>query len=134
MVTLFPAILAARGLSHREAADLLGVRLDTVKSWSSGRRTVSPGALAELWALADRQEEAAQQATDAWESAGKPPSVEIGVAADDHEARGLGWPCAGAHLAVARRVWELIGTETQVRVVPRGSTVATAAAADAHGN
>lgn len=132
-MTLFPAILAACGLSQREAAELLGVRLDTVKSWSSGRRTVSPGALAELWALADRQETAARQAAQAWESQGRPAAVEIGIAADDHEARSLGWPCVGAHLAVVRRAWELVGDRAAVTVVPRGSTVATAAAADAHG-
>ncbi len=65
---------------------------------------------------------------------GSPPeSIELGIASDDHEARTIGWPCVGAQrasiaLVVAR------GTPHGLRfhVVPRGSTVATAAAADAH--
>ncbi len=131
-MTLFASILAACGLSQSEAAELLGVRLDTVKSWSSGRRTVSPGALSELLALARRQDRAAAEAAEAWRQAGRPERVEVGVAADDHEARSLGWPSVGAHLAVARRLWELIGDQATVVVGPRGATQATAAAADAH--
>src|SRR6202040_2016071 len=46
------AVLAERcGLSQREAAEFLKVRLDTVKSWSAGRNAAKPAVLAELRAL-----------------------------------------------------------------------------------
>ena len=85
-----------------------------------------------LHELADRQEEAASQALDVWEAEGQPAEIEIGLASDDHEAQSLGWPCVGAHLAVIRRMWEAM-PDVRVSVVPRGSTPAAAAAADAHG-
>ena len=55
-------------------------------------------------------------------------TFEFGLASDDEEARSLGWPCVGAHRAVARILWE---SGLDIVVVPRGSTIATAAAADA---
>lgn len=40
MKTVYAACLSRVGLSHVEAAALHGVRLDTVKSWSSGRNRI----------------------------------------------------------------------------------------------
>ncbi|MEM7428633.1 MAG: hypothetical protein AAF441_21295 [Pseudomonadota bacterium] len=54
--------------------------------------------------------------------------IEIGIAVDDHEAQGLGLPCAGAHGALIGLVVTQI--DVPFRIVPRGSTVATAGAAD----
>lgn len=48
MTTLFSAVLSRLGLSQSEAAELLGVRPDTVKSWAAGRRNVPPGVWDEL--------------------------------------------------------------------------------------
>jgi len=46
------AVLAERcGLSQREAAEFLKVRLDTVKSWCAGRNAAKPAVLAELRGL-----------------------------------------------------------------------------------
>jgi hypothetical protein len=56
--------------------------------------------------------------------------IEIGLAADDHEAQALGWPCVGAQEAMLGLV--VARCRRPVRIVPRGSTVATAAATDAH--
>jgi hypothetical protein len=84
----------------------------------------------QLGELSDLQEQAAEQVTQAWESSGSPSEVEFGMATDDHEAQTLGWPCVGAHRAVAARVWELTGA--MIKLVPRGSTLVTAAAADVH--
>lgn len=50
--TTFSAAIRLCGLSHSEAAGFLGVRLDTVKSWSAGRNRVPIGVwqmLADLW-------------------------------------------------------------------------------------
>lgn len=48
MKTLYAACLSRLGLSQTEAASLHSVRLDTVKSWSSGRNTPPPGAFDDL--------------------------------------------------------------------------------------
>lgn len=137
--TIFSAALRLCGLSLREAAEFLGTRLDTVKSWSSGRNQIPPGVMAELHALAARLDEAAAQAADLFVEQAEalpeneqPTAVELGIAADDHEARDLGYPCVGAQMAMAARVWSLLPEDITVRLVPRGSTVATAAAADEH--
>lgn len=52
MKTTFAAAIQLCGLSQPQAAEFLGVRLDTVKSWGAGRNPAPGGAwemLAELW-------------------------------------------------------------------------------------
>ena len=64
--------------------------------------------------------------------------IEIGYPADDHEARQLGLPCTGAwRQMLARLIDELMIMDPEfdpirIRLVPRGSTPATAGAADIH--
>ena len=51
-MSTFSAALHLCGLSQQQAADYLGVRLDTIKNWSSGRSAVPGGVwgmLADLW-------------------------------------------------------------------------------------
>lgn len=125
-------LLSLAGLSHREASDFLGVRLDTVKSW---HRKINPshasaGIIADLRLLIARQAQSADEQL-ALISASGADQVELGYPADDHEAQTIGWPCVGAWQAMAARV--VANSPVPVRLVPRGSTAATAAAADAHG-
>ena len=117
-MTPFALLASLAGLSHREAAEFLNVRVDTAKSWSAGRRACPAYALDELKALIARQERAARE----------PDAIELGYPADDAEARALGWTCVGAWRAMAAR---LLAVEPRARLVPRGSTPATAAAGDA---
>lgn len=131
MITVYSLLLERCGLSHREAAEFHNVRLDTVKSWSSGRNPAPAGALAELRALYARIEKAANELIRLMKKH-KAAEFEIGLASDDYEARQppLNWPCVGSHaaaigLAAAR-------TDKKIIVVPRGSTAASAAAADVH--
>lgn len=103
MTTIFAMLMQTCGLSHREAADVLHVRIDTVKSWSSGRRQAPQDALAELAALSARIEGAATEALaqiDAMaDQHGIPEEIDLGIASDDVEARSIGWPCVGAQCA-----------------------------------
>lgn len=129
-MTLFALLIQRCGLSLSEAAAFLGVRLDTVKSWSSGRNPTPPGVTDELRALYEKIETAAENLLSIIEEADDEAEIELGYASDDKEARSLGWPCVGAQraalgIAIAR-------TDKDVILSPRGSTVATAAAADAH--
>lgn len=84
MKTVYAACLARLGLSQPEAAELHSVRLDTVKSWSQGRRTVPQGAWDELRAYETQIVDAAEGIRGSWENAGS-PAIEI----DDSEADGI---------------------------------------------
>lgn len=109
MPTLFALLIQVCGLSHREAAAFLDVRLDTVKSWSTGRNPTPARVVEELGNLAFAIEEAADKTLEYISEA--PAEIELPMAADDKRARELGWPCLGAHramiaLAAARAVSE----------------------------
>ncbi|MBF0325968.1 MAG: hypothetical protein HQL42_12980 [Alphaproteobacteria bacterium] len=129
-------LISLAGLSHRDASEFLNIRLDTVQSYFRHRRPADArdGVKAELKKLIARQERAAAEALDLIEqqTAGRPGAldVEIGYPADDHEAQALGFPCVGAWQAMAARV--VARSPVPIRLVPRGSTVATAAAADVY--
>lgn len=126
----FAMLLGLTGLSQREAADFLDARLDTVKSWSSGRNRCPDGVIEDLSDLAERQERAADEAINAITEAPEGADVEIGYPVDDVEAQALGWPCVGAWKGMAARV--VAFSDKPVRLVPRGSTLATAGSADAN--
>lgn len=76
MKTLYAACLSRLGLSQSGAAELHGVRLDTVKSWSSGRNRVPEGAWDEL-----RQYEAlivdrSEAVREVWEDTGEASEID----------------------------------------------------------
>ena len=129
-MTLFSSILKLSGLSIREAAEFLEVRPDTVKSWSAGRNPVPAGVMDQLHDLLEMQEKAAGEAVKLWEEKGSTGQIEFGYAADDHEAQSLGWPSVGAQMAACARLWEMVHGECEIILSPRGSSMATAAAAD----
>lgn len=126
------ALLKLRcGLSHQEAAALHGVRLDTVQSWVIGRNQAPAGAIAELRTLYRQIDTTAHEAAlRIRRMRPQPDTVELGLASDDHEAHQLGLPCVGAHRALLGLVVARVALP--VRIVPRGSTVATAAALEGH--
>jgi hypothetical protein len=131
-MTPFALLLGTAGLSHREASDFLQVRLDTIHTWSSGRNNCRPAVLAELRDLIQKQERAAREAIAQIEqvrSQHPAAEIELGYPTDDYEAKGLGWPCVGAWRAMAARV---VVAALPVRLEPRGSSLATAAAIEAH--
>jgi hypothetical protein len=138
MPPTYSLLLDVCGLSHREAADLHRVRIDSVNSWASGRRNPPDGALNELVALAAKIERAAaevlaQIAEMVARQGAIPDVMELGLASDAAEAQTIGWPCVGAQRAcLALIVARGMRQGYRFCIVPRGSTAATAAAADAH--
>lgn len=99
MTTLFASALKVCGLSHTEAADYLSARLDTVKSWASGRRTVPDGVWDQLRGLYAQQIDAAEQALELIDESG----------ADEISPKLAGprkkqWPSDGAHAAALAHV------------------------------
>lgn len=109
-----------------------GVHETTVRQWCVGRRGAPPGVLEDLAGLHARIERSAGEALAVITAHPADLALDLGYAADDAEARGLGWPTASAQAAMLGIVVARLHPRP-VRLVPRGSTPATAAAADAHG-
>jgi hypothetical protein len=86
--------------------------------------------IADLRALYAFQRRAAEEALALAAKVPDVAEIEIGYAVDDAEAQSIGWPCAAAQHASLGMVVARLGRP--VRLVPRGTTQATAAAADAH--
>jgi len=128
-------LIDACGLSQREAAEFLGVRLDTVKSWYRVHPTAArPGIIHELQALHVKQRRAAANFINLTRKLARDghtsDAIEVGIASDDAEARSLGWPCVGAQrMAIAMAAARI--KDFRIITVTRGTTFATAAAADA---
>lgn len=135
MTTPFSLLLQLSGISHRDAADFLAVRLDTVKSWSSGRNKCPDGAITDMRRLIAGQErtaaEALAQIAQLQTDHGSPDAIEFGEPLDDDDAQSIGWPCVGAWRGMAARVVANAPPEVQIRIVQRGSTLATQAALSA---
>lgn len=129
-MTAYDLLRRRCGLSQAEAAALHQVRLDTVKSWCGGRNRANDGVLAELRQLHDQIERVAAEALAVIAAAPEAEEIELGYATDDHEAQALGWPCVGAQAASLGLV--IARCQRTIRLIPRGSTLATAAAAEAH--
>lgn len=136
MTTPFSLLLSLSGLSHREAGEFLCVRLDTIRSWSSGRNRCPDGALDDLKKLISKQARTASEALDQISRLetrhGSPDAVELGEPLDDDDAQSIGWPCVGAWRGMAARVMAGAPKGIVIAIVPRGSTPATAAARDLH--
>lgn len=135
MTTALRLALDACGLSQREAAELLGVRTDTVDKAARGKSATPAGWIRQLRELHAAQRASANETLKIISrqvAIAGPGEIELGFCADDTEARSLGFPCVGAHSAVLRMVWESLPDACAVTLVPRASTRATAAAAEAH--
>ena len=129
-ISLFGSLLAMCGMTHEECADYLGVRLDSVRSWSSGRRNVPQGVEAKLIKLWRLIEDEASRIVDGIETQliemahqGLPESVEFGIPRSREEANELGWPSVGSFMRIAALVAANI--EVKLDLVERGSTVAS---------
>ena len=136
-MTEFRALIESAGLSVQEAADFLRADERTVRRWLEGENPPTE-ILTQMFTLIDRKDRAAAEAIRIIEArlatAAMLAFIDLGLSTDDHEAQSLGWPTASAHAAVIRRVVETLphGLRHLIRIVPRGSTVASAAAADSH--
>jgi hypothetical protein len=82
MKTLYAACLSRLGLSQSEAATLHNTRIDTIKSWSVGRRPVPDGAWAELRAYEMTIVDKSEAIREAWEDAGEIRDVVLGTKGD----------------------------------------------------
>lgn len=155
-MTPLATLLAASGLSQEEAVRFLRLaNRDSLANMLRRKSRTPDGVLAEMRQLVQRQMDAAEQGADQIEamaarpirtrimtepsatstSGGAPDTIELGQPSDDAEAAALGWPCVSAWQAMAGQLIALLPDDLAGRVVivPRGSTPASAAAADAAG-
>src|SRR3546814_13734903 len=84
MKTIDAAFLSRLGLSLAGAAQLHGIRVDTVKNWSVGRRTVPAGAWDELRAYEAQIVDRAEAMRELWEE--NPSDIEIVAEEADHSS------------------------------------------------
>lgn len=81
-MTTFKHALMICGLTQSEAADFLGVRIDTVKSWSAGRNAPPEGVWKLLASLFNQIQDAADGAADAMALDGIDPRAWNNIEAD----------------------------------------------------
>ena len=102
------AVLAERcGLSQREAAEFLKVRIDTIKSWCAGRNVAKPAVLAELRELYAKIQAAADKLAQdnerlleqQRERNIRQRGIVFGLAETDDVARAYGFPSQGPYMA-----------------------------------
>jgi hypothetical protein len=106
------------GLTHNDAATWLGRDLKVVRKWLDGRFDIPADDWRQLVDLCARQDRAATQALA--QIGTRPASYKVLVAMTDEDAGLLGWPCAGAHLALIRRVVERAPPEAKISLVHPG--------------
>ena len=112
------------GLSQTEAAEFQNVRLDTVKSWCSGRRPAPARAVAELRDLYRRIFEAGTSYAAQLERRG--PQVDedgsqrylVSEPRDDQDAIAQGWPNKAACLAALGVAIAALPADAVAELVP----------------
>lgn len=136
MSTPFDLLRQRCGLSQAEAAAVLDVRLDTVKSWCSGRNPANARVLAELRVLYRRIVQAGDQLgalrhQPHWVEVGDDgviKEVTLGAVESTAAAKRLGFPCVGAHEAALGLAIAALPDDVAVTLVPYKVGVETATA------
>lgn len=109
------------GLSQSDAAAFLGKEDRTVRRWISGEYEMPLQNWRALSELCDLQDKTArdwiERIKELAAESGSP--VKVNIARTDEEARRLRYPCAGALLAVVRRLVDWLPEDVQIRPVHR---------------
>lgn len=123
----FRLLRARLGLSQAEVAQVCSVQDRAVRRWESGDRTPGEEHVAALLRLLAQQDRAVSETTAHFNrlalAEGRPDRVDLAFSLDDAQARSRGWPCAGAWLAVLRRVAEAVAPAA-VHLVDPGDSLA----------
>ena len=121
MKTMFKLLCESCGFSLPEAANYVGAKLDTAKSWSSGHVRAPESVIDKLVDLAVDIDVAARKKLlrieQSCDGGSLPEEIPIRMAEDDAEARTLGWPCAGTHHAIIRALVQAAPDEIRRRLV-----------------
>jgi hypothetical protein len=134
MVNRFNTLLAASGLTQSEAADWFDTNKAQIVDWARGKSRVPDRVVNQIADLAERilgrADTLADQIQKLVNEHGLPKEIEIAISTDDHEAALNGLPTVSTERVCIGWALAQLAAETRARVkiVPRGSTVATAAA------
>ena len=133
----YRCLQTASGMDTFEASNFLGVDEDAVMMWVSGEEEADEDSIEKMAELICKMVTSVGQTLDYLldqmeENDSAPAFIEMGLSSDDKEAELLGWPCVRVHEMVLGMM-AAQGTEIgiPISIVPRGSTVSSAAAADA---
>ena len=133
----YDCLLKATGMDSIDAAKFHGGDEDVIYMWVSGDEEPSQHEIDKISDLICRMaisvSEVLDHIIDQMEEHGSGPDVlELGLASDDQEAGVLGWPNKSAHkMLLGMTAAQMSEIGIKVSIVPRGSTVPSAAAADA---
>lgn len=127
VTTKFNILLSSSCLSQREAAEYLNISTSSVDKMNRGKNPAPDGVIELLIELIRKQHNAAHHQLDIIEQSDV-DLVHINAPSDDDEARAMGWPCLNAWKGMAAIL--VAWSPTPVKIVPRGTTLAGAKAAD----
>lgn len=124
MTSVYDLLRLRCGLSQAEAAEFHSARLDTVKSWCSGRRPAPDGPITEL---RDLYGAISAAAADLAEIVRRQRSTDedgirifqIGLPLDDKDARKCGFPTASTCESAVAIAITMLPAGSRVRAVPR---------------
>jgi hypothetical protein len=124
MTSTYNLLREACDISQLEAADYVHeTRLDTVKSWSSDRRPAPQWAINQLQSLLRRIRRAGEIYADEMKgmiAAGY--SLQIGLPADDADARAHGFPSSAAALRAIAVALSLLPDDAEIRLISRAQS------------
>ena len=94
----FAVLIRLCGLDVDSATHFLGIRRRAVLGWTKGNGEARPEVIDALSKLHQQQQKYADDLLEAWDEAGRPPTMAIEICATDEGARARGWPSVGAQL------------------------------------
>ncbi len=134
-MTPFAAYLATSNVTYEQAAHHFGLPVTTIEDWASGRSKAPDEATEWAHQLIVGMLTKANTLTAAYEDLkanyGEPGEIEIGISTDDHEAQLNGFMSKTHERATMGLALAQLPTGV-IKLVPRGSTLGTAAAEAQH--
>ena len=133
----YRCLQAASGMDTFEASTFLGVDEDAIMMWVSGDEEADEDSIEKMAELICKMVTSVGETLDYLlnqmeENDSAPAFLEMGLASDDAEAELLGWPCVRVHeMVLGMMAAQATEIGIPISIVPRGSTLSSAAAADA---
>jgi len=120
MTNVYNLLREACGISQAEAAEFVHrTRLDSVKSWSSDRRTAPQGVINDLQKLAREIQNAGITYAELLKKSGKGNVYVIGLPSNEQDARICGFPSVGAQMRAVAIAISLLPDDSAIRMVER---------------
>ena len=124
MSNVYNLLREACGISQAEAAEFVHrTRLDSVKSWSSDRRTAPQGVINDLQKLAREIQNAGTHYATLLKETSKGNVYIIGLPGDELDARSCGFPSIGAQMRAIAIAISHLPDDSEIRMVERGGAI-----------